>query len=508
MEIRLSYRVLRGTLLAAIGGAGLLLSAVPAGGGVSATAASAAAPLASSALGSLLTYDYGNSRSGDDSVDPRIVGLSTRPAWDDSGLDGAVYGQPLVYDARVYVATENDSIYALAAGSGRVLWRLHVGDAVSLSVVDAAPTLGPGCGDIDPLGITGTPVIDPGADELFVAEETEPPGASGWQGVRHWLVAVSLSTHRELWHRDIDPPHANSPASYYIPAEQQRPALTLADGHLYIPFGGLNGDCGQYHGYIVAVPESGAGALESYEVPTRREGAIWETEGALVSAQGELYVATGNGSSNSIDDFDEGNAVVELSPSLRRLGVWAPVNWVQLNDEDWDLGSSGPIEVPGTSLLFEAGKPASNGSFGYLMGEGQLGGIGHGAYTGGVCGGGGVFGADASVVLGSGKNARVLILAPCGSGTEALEVNTEARTFRPLWSAATGSANGSPIVAGGVVWALGWGSAELYGMAPATGRLLIERATDPLDHFVAPAVGDGMVLVPTANGVEAFRTIS
>lgn len=480
-----------------------------AGGGASAPSVAgrreAAAPAAARGLGALLTYGYGNDRSGRDTTDSHIGALSSKPVWHDS-LDGAIYGQPLVYGGEVYVATENDSVYALAAGDGRVLWHLHVGSAVGLSVVDSAPTLASSCGDIDPLGITGTPVIDPLRGELFVAEETELPGASDWQGVRHWLVAVSLSTHRELWHRDIDPPRANSARSYYIPAEQQRPAITLANGRLYVPFGGLDGDCGQYHGYLVALPESGSGALESYQVPTQREGAIWETEGVLVAAQGDLYVATGNGSSNSISDFDEGNAVVELSASLKRIGVWAPDDWVTLNDDDWDLGSSGPITVPDSSLLFVAGKPISGGSFGYLMTEGDLGGIGHGAFRGSVCPGGGVFGADASDVLGSGAGTRVLIYAPCSSGTVALEVNTHAKTFHRLWSASTGAPNGTPIVAGGLVWALNWNDGELYGMNPGTGQVLIERPTDPLDHFVAPAVGDQRLVVPTTTGAEAFGT--
>jgi len=479
-----------------------------------ARAASRAATLAPRALGDLLTYDYDNGRSADDPADARIRGLSSSPVWNDDALDGAVYGEPLVDGTTVYVATENDSIYAISAASGTVLWHLHVGTAVNTSVVDSAPTVGGGCGDIDSLGITGTPVIDPGRNVLFTAEETETSGLDTWQGIRHWLVAVSLTTHRELWRRDIDPPNANSPDSYYIPAEQQRPAVTLANGHLYVPFGGLDGDCGQYHGYLVAVAESGAGPIESYQVPTLREGAIWETDGTLVSPQGDLYVATGNGSSRSTGHFDEGDAVVELSPSLQRLGVWAPSNWVQLNDDDWDLGSAGPIEVPGTTLLFVAGKPAwpatelfgiKNGSFGYLMSEGRLEGIGRGAYTGRVCSGGGDFGADASDVLGSGSAKRVVIYAACGSGTEALQVNTAARTFRRLWSSS--SANGSPIVAGGIVWALAWNSAGLYGMDPSTGRVLLERATEPLDHFVAPAAGDDMLFVPTTGGVEAFRAL-
>lgn len=477
-------------------------------GGTSPAAAAQRSEVTALSRGDLLTYDYGNARSGLDPIDAHIGSLSASPAWNDQTLGGAVYGQPLIYGGRIYVATESDVLDALNAKTGAVLWSLRIGNPVSLSVVDSAPTLGPGCGDINPLGVTGTPVIDPTTNEIFVAEETETGGIATWPHVRHWMVAVALGTHRELWHRSIDPPAANKPTTYYIAAEQQRPALTLLGGRVYAAFGGLDGDCGQYHGYVVDLPESGSGALQSYQVPTQREGAIWETDGALVSPTGDLYIATGNGSSNTVRDFDEGNAVVELSPGLGRLGVWAPSNWVQLNDDDWDLGSAGPIQVPGTSLLFVAGKPASDGSFGYLMQEGHLGGIGHGAYTGSVCTSGGAFGAEASDVIGTGPSAKTLIYVPCGGGTVALSVSSSPMRFHRLWVASSGSPNGSPVVAGGVVWALNWNSGELIGMNPLSGHTFLERATDSLPHFAAPGVGDGMLVVPTLTGVEAFKTLS
>jgi polyvinyl alcohol dehydrogenase (cytochrome) len=456
-------------------------------------------------LGGITTYHYGNSRSGDDTVGPAIRNLSSNPKWDDS-LDGAVYGEPLVYDGRVYVATENDTIYALAAKKGNVIWHVHVGTAVETSVIDSAPTLSNGCGDISPLGITGTPVIDTATNEIFAAEETEV-GGNHWQDIRHWMVAVSLITHKEVWHRAIDPPHANNGKHFYIAAEQQRPALTLLDNRVYAAFGGLYGDCGQYHGYVVDLPVSGRGELVSYQVPTQREGGIWGTGGAFVSPQGDLYVATGNGSSNSIAHFDEGNSVVELSPALHRLGFWAPSNWVQLNDEDWDLGSAGPVAVPGTSLLFVVGKPAARGNFGYLMKDSPLGGVGHGSFTGAVCPGGGAFGADATDMVGRGKKSRIYVYVPCGSGTEAVEIHPLSPiSFHRVWSSSTGSPNGSPIVAGGLVWALNWSTGQLYGMNPSTGHVTIVRSTGALGHFVTPAAGDGLLLVPTQGGAEAFGT--
>ena len=113
--------------------AGTLCSALVAGAGWPASASSSAMSLredgavsgsniahrlASGALGNLLTYDYDNSRSGDDPTGPQITSLSATPAWDNH-LDGAVYGQPLVDDGTIYVATEDDTIYAIQRGHRR-----------------------------------------------------------------------------------------------------------------------------------------------------------------------------------------------------------------------------------------------------------------------------------------------------------------------------------------------------------------------------------------------------
>jgi outer membrane protein assembly factor BamB len=184
---------------------------------------------------------------------------------------------------------------------------------------------------------------------------------------------------------------------------------------------------------------------------------------------------------------------------------------VQLNDDDWDLGSAGPVAIPGTSLLFVAGKPAGNGSFGDLMKDSPLGGIGQGAFTGSLCLGGGAFGAfgaDATDVIGTGASSRTYVYAPCGGGTEAVEIDVSAMTFKQAWSPSTGTPNGSPIVAGGLVWALNWPAGNLYGMNPSTGQVAVQRSTDAVGHFATPAVGDAMLFVPTLNGVEAWTTTS
>jgi outer membrane protein assembly factor BamB len=79
-------------------------------------------------------------------------------------------------------------------------------------------------------------------------------------------------------------------------------------------------------------------------------------------------------------------------------------------------------------------------------------------------------------------------------------------TFERVWTASTGSPDGPPVVAGGLVWALNWGSSGLYGMNPTTGRVVLERSTAALEHFATPSVGDRMLFVPTQSGVEAWST--
>src|SRR5271165_5197468 len=80
--------------------------------------------VAPASLGDLLTYDYDNTRSGHDTVDPAIRILPSKAAWDDRS-NGGVYAEPLVYDATAFVATQNDSVYAIAARTGKVLWHVH-----------------------------------------------------------------------------------------------------------------------------------------------------------------------------------------------------------------------------------------------------------------------------------------------------------------------------------------------------------------------------------------------
>ncbi len=219
-------------------------------------------------------------------------------------LDGAVYGQPLVIGADIVAATEGGTIYALRAAGGQVIWQRHIADPVPL---DELP-----CGNIDPLGITGTPVYDPASGLVFAVAETT--------GGRHILAGVSL-----------------------------------------------DGDCGDYVGSVVSVATDGQGRVDSYAIPTTRMGGIWATGGVVVAGN-RLLVSSGNGASTSA--YDGSDSVTALSAGLRRTDIFAPSTWAADNAGDADLGSMAPA-VAG-AYVFISGKSGT----GYVLRASRLGGTG------------------------------------------------------------------------------------------------------------------------------------
>jgi outer membrane protein assembly factor BamB len=511
MNVRFGWLRHRTTALALpLAVALVLLTAVEPG---SAAAARSGRNVHAGALGQLYTYDYNNARNGVDTADPSLATI--HKAWSDGSnvISGGIHGQPLVDGNLVIVATEADEVYALNASTGKVAWKFSIGAPAHLSVVDSAPGLS-GCGNIDPLGITSTPVIDPKTSEVFVAGEVQESHTTSWHGVEHVLVGARFTSSKAtiLWDHEIDPP--GSGTTYIIPAEQQRSGLTLANGRVYAEFGGLAGDCGSYQGYVVSEPETGVKSFESFKVPTTREGAIWASGGAATSSSGELFVATGNSADGPGARFDYGDAVIGLSPTLKMEGYFAPRDWAQRNVTDRDLGSGSPVILPGGSLVFEIGKAGANGvSSGFLLDAAKLGGIGHDLFNRAVCPNGGfVFGASAvAVIKVSGANVTY-VYVPCPTGTVAIQVHGGATpNFSVRWQASSGHPNGSPILAGGLVWALctgadgGSGPPVLYGMNPATGKVEVTESVPSLEHFATPAAGDGMVFVASASGVEAFK---
>jgi outer membrane protein assembly factor BamB len=374
------------------------------------------------------------------------------------------YAEPLIYKGLVFVATENDSVYALNDTTGAVVWRTHIGTPVQGSSLP--------CGNISPSGITGTPVIDTGTDTIYVVAFESP-------ATMHYLVALSITDGKVVFSHSADPPGADPRV------QQERGALSLGNGMVYVPYGGLDGDCGQYHGWVAGINTDGSGSMVSYQVPTGREGGIWAPSGGVTDSTGNLFFATGNGASSN--NFDHGNAVVKLSPTLQELDYFAPSNWLQLNNGDTDLGSVGPLLV-GHNQIFQIGKEG----VGYLLDATNLGGIGGQVYSGDVC----------SSVYGGTATAGSTVFVPCTDGLVALSLSPN--SFQVLWRS-PGFPSGPPIVTGNVVWALDTSSGTLHGYDVKTGTSLFSLSTGSVTRFTTPATGDGQVFVAAGSKIFAFQ---
>jgi outer membrane protein assembly factor BamB len=407
-----------------------------------------------------LSYHHDPAHTGFAAATPPAGPLSI--AWTHQ-LDGAVYGQPLVIGGLVVAATEDDSIYGLDRATGKVRWRAHVGTPVPLASLP--------CGNIDPLGVTGTTVYNPATGLVYAVAETA--------GYHHVLVGVSVASGHVAFRRDIPTPDGQP--RY----DQQRAALALAGGRVYIAFGGLFGDCGPYRGSVVGAPASGRGPLVSYVVPTAREGGIWGAGGLATGPGGTIYAGVGNGAATA-GAFDDSDSVTALSPVLRRTQIFAPAIWAADNASDLDLGSLSPVLLP-TGMVLTVGKRGT----GYLLDGSHLGGVGGQVAEASVCpafGGAAVRGTVAYV--------------PCASGGMAA-VDTAGRRIRVLWRGPE-SAAGSPVLGGGAVWVADTDAGNLYQLDPANGHVRQQISLgSPLPHFTSPSLSGPLVLIGTMSGVTA-----
>jgi drug/metabolite transporter (DMT)-like permease/outer membrane protein assembly factor BamB len=434
---------------------------------------------ASAAAPAWTTYRHDMLRSG---VDPDSTSpVAPTQVWQTASLDGSIWGSPLVYGSRVYVATENNTVYALDAVTGAIIWQHHLAAAVPSGQLK--------CGDIDPtVGITGTPVVDLATRRIFVVADTW--NGSDASSISHQLFGLSIDT------GDVAP---GLPASVDAPGSHpdyqlQRPGLALDAGRIVVGYGGNDGDCGEgeglYHGWIVSVLESGT-SLKTFEVAkSAGGGAVWGAGNGLpVDGAGNVWAETGNSPG---PPFDNQESVVRLSADMGApLDQWAPADWPKLDQNDIDLGSSEPLLLPG-GLVFAIGKEG----VGYLLSASHLGGTGAPVFQASVCGGS--FGG--AIYVGG------VIYVTCSDGIRALALDAQAETFAPLasWRVNVG-AIGPPIAAGGLIWSAGWQDGTLYGLNPSTGNVTFSKNLGTFDHFATPAAGGGVLFVANDLQVTALR---
>jgi outer membrane protein assembly factor BamB len=394
--------------------------------------------------------------------------------WTSPNLDGQIYGQPLVFGHRVYVATENNTVYALSTATGAVQWKNHLGKPVPASTLP--------CGNIAPsVGITGTPVIDPARHEIFVVTDEYRAGSPA-----HFLVGLDTATGNREMTRRVDPPGQDTSAIL------QRTGLTLTAGKVVFGFGGNFGDCSTYRGRLVAVPEAG-GQPVFFTVAAARgtsKGAIWMGGAApVVDRQGNLWVSTGNSTiTSSGHSYDNSDGVLQISPSMRLLQYFAPRSWPVDNAQDIDFSAAPALLSNGQ--VVQAGKSGRV----YLLNGNNLGGIGgEQAALHSAC--------DADFDGGVAVSGTTVFL-PCLSGVVAVRASSSPPRLRVLWRSGTGG--GPPILAAGLVWTIGQ-DGTLSGLDPATGKTKRQASIGvPANHFPTPGVGDGLLLAACAQNVVAF----
>jgi outer membrane protein assembly factor BamB len=420
----------------------------------------------------------------------------TVTSWKSAPLDGVIQGAPAVVGTVAVVATENDSLYGLSLRDGHILWGpRHIGDPVTHAVIAEVSPSATGCGNIDPLGITSSLAVDVTTNppRVFAVAEVQPPTT---RTPVHELVGVEAPTGQlVVGPTPVDPPGMTNPE-----VQQQRAGLTVANGKVYIGFGGLYGDCGDYHGFVVAAREDGggiAGAVEFADAGAgNRAAGVWSTAAPAIDATGNVYVATGNGKSSPAPPAtDHSDAVVRLPPGLGTVASeFQPTSWQSDNATDLDLGSTAPVLV-GAGQVFEVGKQ----HHAFLL---------DGANLGGTDGHTPLASLDVCSALGGNGAIGASVYVACQGGVQQVVIDraTTPPRLRHGWTAPV-SADGPVTVGAGLVWSVDTSDHVLYGLDPANGRVVAQHpvSLDASQHFPTPAVGAGWVLVESADRVAAFR---
>lgn len=308
----------------------------------------------------VLTYKYDNQRSGENrheyllntgNVNAQHFGMLAS-----SQVDGQVYAQPLYVPGiriggllhnLVIVATEHDSVYAFDAQHATPLWHT----SLLRSRVSTVPARRWRCADLKPqIGITSTPVIESASGTLFVVAYLQ---RQGWD----WYELHALDL-RNGYDRYGSPTLINL-GFLGSSKERQRSGLLLANKRLYIAFSSFC-DLRPYHGGIVSYSYDARGfhRVAAYnDTPAGNEGGIWSSGSALAAdLQGTIYAISGNGTFDlDRGGPDAGDSVLKLTKNLHLIDYFTPFNQSCLAAADLDLGSGGPLLLPG-QLLIAGGK--------------------------------------------------------------------------------------------------------------------------------------------------------
>jgi hypothetical protein len=440
-----------------------------------------------------------------------------------STIQGPTLAQPLYFENGpggkdlVIVATEQNQVYALDAATGGAVWQKQVGTPVGQGSLP--------CGNLNPVGITGTPVIDAASRTLFFDAMTTPDGGST---KKRLIFALSLDdgSTRQGWPVDVSAVAKSGAVSFDSSVQSQRGALALVGGTVYVAYGGHWGDCGNYHGWVVGVPIANPAGVKAFATTASR-GGIWASSG-VASDGTSIYVATGN--TGTTTAWGHGEAVLRLTAgpvfSGQPADYFTPSNWKALDGADLDLGGTGPVlvDVPGANpsrLIVAMGKDGNA----YLIDRTNMGGVGTGNGTTGEAlssmhiANGQIIQASAAYTTSMATYVafNAVGLCPGGGYTDLSAIKISATSPPALsmaWCGAQGGF-GSPIVtttdgrSEAVVWSIGGGN-RVLGWDGDTGMRVFNGggagdAMTEVSKRQTPIVAKGRLFVAANDAVYAFK---
>jgi hypothetical protein len=503
------------------------------------------------------TYHNDNVRSGQNLhetvLTPTMVQMNTFGKLFSQPVDGQIYAQPLVLanlfikgkgtHTVVYVATENDSVFAFDGNSNTgsnasPLWQVSfINPALGITTV---PSSDLGTDAIYPqVGITGTPVIDPNNSTLYVVAATKENGAYVQR-----LHALDVTTGAEKFGGPVvisatvkgtGSGSSGGNLSFDPFRSNQRPGLVLLNGGIYIAWAshGLESEF-TYHGWVIGYSETTLAQIGAYCITANGDqGGVWQSGDALAAdTLGNLYFMSGNGTFDAnTGGVDYGMSYVKMSTKkgLQVADYFTPYNESEESSEDLDLGSGGAMLLP-----YQSGAPHPNLAVGagkdgtmYVVNQTDMGHFnasgnsqivesipnafaGHGVYSTPSYWQGYLYFWCPNDVLRIFQMAKGLVsTSPIATGTAVFgspgattEISASGASNGIVWAV---QADGYPTGAPAVLHALNPTTAvELYNSTQAGTR----DTAGPAIKFTPPTIANGKVYVPTASELDVYGLLT
>jgi len=501
---------------------------------------------------SVLTYHNDAARTGQNLNETTLttanVNSTTFGLLGTIQVDGLVDAEPLYVGGMtigggthnvLFVATENDSVYAFDADTFTPLWHNSL-----LSGTGESPSGDHGCGQVEPtIGITSTPVIDltVGAHGTIFVVAMSISGTTYHQR----LHALDLTTGNEQANGPVliaaTFPNQSGQATFDPGQYEERTGLLLLNHVIYLAWTS-HCDGTPYTGWVMGYGESSLQQTSAVDVtPNGSEGGIWMSgDGLAADSSGNIYFLDGNGTFDTTlinglpNKADYGNAFIKLSTSGNSLAVADYFNMfdtVNQSNHDADLGSGGVLVLPDLvdannntrHLAIGAGKPdATTGqTVIYVVDRDSMGKFNPVSDTG-------IYQEFAPGITGEIKSTPAyfngaVYYGAAGDSIKAFQITKAllATTPSSLSPTAFGYPGTTPSISAngttnGIVWAIQNGSTgtlhaydainlgnELYNSNQAAGGR-DQFPTNSNCKFVTPMIANGKVYVGTATGVVVF----